>query len=188
MASTRGHLLVLGGNPLHGSDVLGSRMGVCLWDLSLGQHTGDGKLDGETFLGRTWMFFSGGVGEGKRNSRARLPKPFRRTTRVPNRPVYVIYYILRSGGFATACLQVIAKGVLDPRFFFWVNTCTVRLRPPVDLVHTLKMVKGLLLLVPSRTPGAVLTMITHIYLLYVVIWLSLLYVLCLLCVCYMVVI
>jgi hypothetical protein len=62
MASTRGRLLVLGGNPWHGSDALDSRMGACLWDLSLGQHTGDGKLDGETFLGRTWMFFSGGDG------------------------------------------------------------------------------------------------------------------------------
>ena len=35
-------------------------------NLSLGQHTGDGKFDGETFLGRTWMFFLGGAGEGKR--------------------------------------------------------------------------------------------------------------------------
>ena len=65
MASTRGRLLVLGGNPLHGSDALDSRMGASLWDLSLGQHTGDGKLDGETFLGRTWMFFSGGGGGGE---------------------------------------------------------------------------------------------------------------------------
>jgi hypothetical protein len=66
MASTRGRLLVLGGNPLHGSDVQDSLMGACLWDLSLGQHTGDGKLDGETFLGRTWMFFFwGGWGRGR---------------------------------------------------------------------------------------------------------------------------
>jgi hypothetical protein len=65
MASTRGRLLVLGGNPLHGSDALDSRMGACLWDLSLGQHIGDGKLDGETFLGRTWMLFSGGGGGGE---------------------------------------------------------------------------------------------------------------------------
>ena len=50
MASTRGRLLVLGGNPLHGSDTLDSRMGSCLWDLSLGQRTGDGRFDGETFL------------------------------------------------------------------------------------------------------------------------------------------
>jgi hypothetical protein len=98
MESTCGRLLVLGRNPLHGSDVLGSRMGASLWDLSLGQHTGDGKLDGETFLCRTWMFFLGGAGEGKRNSRARLPRRFRRTTRVPNNPD-VIYYILRSGFF-----------------------------------------------------------------------------------------
>jgi hypothetical protein len=29
-------------------------------NLSLGRHTGDGKSDGETVLGRTWMFFLGG--------------------------------------------------------------------------------------------------------------------------------
>ncbi len=44
MTSTRGLLLVLGGNPLHGSDALDSRMGDCLWDLSLGQLTGDGEV------------------------------------------------------------------------------------------------------------------------------------------------
>jgi hypothetical protein len=50
MVSTRGRLMVLGGNPLHGSDALDSRMGACLWDLSLGHRTGDGRFDGETFL------------------------------------------------------------------------------------------------------------------------------------------
>jgi hypothetical protein len=30
--------------------------GDCQWDLSLGR-TGDGKFDGETFLGRLWMVF-----------------------------------------------------------------------------------------------------------------------------------
>ncbi len=28
--------------------------------------SGDGKFDGEMFLGRMWMFFLGGEGEGKR--------------------------------------------------------------------------------------------------------------------------
>jgi hypothetical protein len=45
----------------------------------------------------------------------------------------------------------LAKGVLDPRLP-WTDTFAVRLRQPVDLVHTLKTVKGLLLLVPPRTP------------------------------------
>jgi len=62
-----------------------------------------------------------------------------------------MYYMLSSGGFVTACLQVIEKGILDPRLP-WTDTCDVRLRQPVDLVHTLKTVKGLLLLVPPRTP------------------------------------
>ncbi len=44
-------------------------------------------------MGRTWMFFLGGGGEGKRNSRARLSRRFCRTTRVPNRPMlYIIYF------------------------------------------------------------------------------------------------
>jgi hypothetical protein len=58
-------LLVLGGNPLYGSDALDSRMGVCLWDLSLGQRTGDGRFDGETFLGGMLIFFLGGRGRGR---------------------------------------------------------------------------------------------------------------------------
>ena len=36
--------------------------------------------------------------------------------------VYVIYYMLSSGSFAAACLQAIAKGVLDPRLP-WADTC-----------------------------------------------------------------
>jgi hypothetical protein len=45
----------------------------------------------------------------------------------------------------------LAKGVLDPRLS-WADTFAVRLRQSVDLVHALKTVKGLLLLVPPRTP------------------------------------
>jgi hypothetical protein len=56
-------LRVLGGNPLHGSDALGLTDGDFPWNLSLGRHTGDGKFDGEIFLGRLWMFFLG-VGTG----------------------------------------------------------------------------------------------------------------------------
>ena len=50
--------------------------------------------------------------------------------------VYVIYYMLSSGGFAEACLQTIAKGVLDPeltwteRAFSVVQTSTTRRPSP----------------------------------------------------------
>ncbi len=83
------------------------------------------KIDGETFLGRLLIFFFGGAGEGKRNSRARDDDEtmFHRTIRVPNSP-------------RLPC----------------PDTFVVRLRQPVDLVHALKTVKGLLFLVPSRTP------------------------------------
>ena len=51
MEPGRVHLRVLDGNPLHGSDALGFVDGDCPWNLSLGRSTGDGKFDGETFLG-----------------------------------------------------------------------------------------------------------------------------------------
>ena len=152
MTSTHGRLLGLGGNPLHGSDELDSRMGSCLWDLSLGQHTGDGKLDGETFLGRTWMFFSGGGGGEEEELQGTTAETFSQDDASSKQPcLCYILYISEWGFRCRTCLQVIAKGVLDPRLP-WPDTYVVRLRQPVDLVHALKTVKGLLLLVPSRTP------------------------------------
>jgi len=82
-----------------------------------------GKIDGETFLGRLLIFFFGGAGEGKRNSRARNAETFSQDDASSEHPcVYVIYYMLSSGGFTVACLQAIAKGVLDPRLP-WADTC-----------------------------------------------------------------
>jgi hypothetical protein len=52
----------LGVNPCAGVHCPWIPDGDCPGNLSLGQHTGDGKSDGQTFLGRTWMFFSGGGG------------------------------------------------------------------------------------------------------------------------------
>ena len=74
------------------------------WGLAYGIYPGVSTLVMEIEGRRFWVergcFFLGGAGEGKRNSRARLPRRFRRTTRVPNSPVYVIYYIFHSGGFS----------------------------------------------------------------------------------------
>ena len=154
MVSTRGRLLVLGGNPLHGSDALDSRMGACLWDLSLGQHTGDVKPDGRRFWVGRGCFFLGGAGEGKRNSRARNAETMRRC--FAGRCEFqtaCLCYILYIAQWKFRCImrKDIAKGVLDPRLP-WADTVAVRLRQPVDLVHALKTVKVLLLLGPPRTP------------------------------------
>jgi hypothetical protein len=94
MVSTRGRLLVLGGNPFHGSDALDSRMGACLWDLSLGQHTGDGKLDEATFLGRTWMFFSGGSGGGEEELQGTTVETFSQDDASSKQPSLCDEYIL----------------------------------------------------------------------------------------------
>jgi hypothetical protein len=51
-------LRVLGVNPCAGVRCTWIPDGDCPGNLSLGRHTGDG----ETFLGRTWMFFLGGTG------------------------------------------------------------------------------------------------------------------------------
>ena len=85
--------MVLAGNPLRGSDALDSRMGASLWDLSLGQRTGDGKYDGETFLGRTWMFFLGGAGEGKWNSRTCAVETFSQDDASSKQPLAVCYIL-----------------------------------------------------------------------------------------------
>ena len=52
MTSTLGRVLVVGVDPFAEVRYTGFTDGDCLWDVSLGQHTGDGKFDGETFLGR----------------------------------------------------------------------------------------------------------------------------------------
>ncbi len=80
----------------------------------MGQRTGDGKSDGETFLGRTWMFFFGGRG-GKRKLQVMVSRVGRWTMHAFKQPHFVIYYVLNSGGFTAGCLQAITKGVLDPR-------------------------------------------------------------------------
>jgi hypothetical protein len=146
MVPTRGRFPVLGGNPLHGSDALDSRMGACLWDLSLGQHTGDGKLDGETFLGRTWMFFSRGGGGGEEELQDTTDETFSQDDASSKQPCLCYILYISQWGFRCPCLQAITKGVHDPRLT-WTDTCAVRLRQPVDLVHALKTVKGLLHLV-----------------------------------------
>ena len=46
---------------MHGSDALNSRMGACLWDLSLGR-TGDARLMGKHFRVGCWFFSWGGGG------------------------------------------------------------------------------------------------------------------------------
>ena len=45
--------------------------GDYLWGLSLGQSTGDGKFDGETFWVGCGWFFLGGAGGGRERVRTR---------------------------------------------------------------------------------------------------------------------
>ncbi len=101
-------------------------------------------------MGRLWMFFLGGRG-GKRKRQGTVSRVGRWTTHAFKQSHFVIYYMLISGGFSAACLQAITQGVLDPRLP-WAERALFRFRQPVDLVHALRTVKGMLLLVPSRTP------------------------------------
>ena len=52
-----------------------------------------GKIDGETFLGRLLIFFFGGVGEGKRNSRARNAETFSQDDASSKQPCFMLYII-----------------------------------------------------------------------------------------------
>ena len=102
-------------------------------------------------MGRLLIFFLGGAG-GKRTSKAHNAETFSQDDASSKQPcVYVIYYMLSSGGFAAACLRSSRRGssILDCP---GQTRALLRLQQPVDLVHVLKTVKGLLLLVPPRTP------------------------------------
>jgi hypothetical protein len=96
------------------------------------------------------MFFLGGR-EGKRKRQVMVIRVGRWTTRAFKQPHFVIYYMLSSGGFAAACLQTIAKGVLDPRCPGQC-TCSVQASTTRRPVPHMRTVKGLLHLVPPRTP------------------------------------
>jgi hypothetical protein len=122
MTSTRSRLMVLGGNPLHGSDALDSRMGDCLWDLSLGQST------------------SGHGQQGRSLDDARFQTV----------PFCSMLYI-EQWKFRFSMDQTIANGCPDPRCPGQTGVL-FRFRQSVDLVHIFKTMEGLLLLVPPRTP------------------------------------
>ncbi len=67
------------------------------------------RFDEEAFSGRLWMFFLGGRGRGRAAPGCVLLRSFRRTAGCKQSFFCVIYYMLRSGGFA-AVFKVIAKG------------------------------------------------------------------------------
>jgi hypothetical protein len=64
-----------------------------------------GKIDGETFLGRLLIFFFGGAGDGKRNSRARNAETMRRcfAGRCEFRTALCVCYILYVGQWKFRC-------------------------------------------------------------------------------------
>ena len=88
--------------------------------------------------------------EGKRSSRARLPRRFRRRSGFQTAPFYVVYYILRSGSFAAACFSPSRKvsSILDT---LGSARALFKLRQPVDLGR-IEDGEGAVILVPSRTP------------------------------------
>jgi hypothetical protein len=89
--STRGRLRVLGVNPCAGVRYTSIPDGDCPGNLSLGRHTGDGKTDGETFLGRTWMVFLGDGG-GRESTRVRSAGSVAGRLTISNRPI--LLYII----------------------------------------------------------------------------------------------
>jgi hypothetical protein len=88
-----GRLLVFGVNPCAGVRCTWIPDGDCPGNLSWGGHTGDGKADGETFLGRTWMFFSWRDGGGRESVRERSAGSVAGRHTFPNSPIllYIIY-------------------------------------------------------------------------------------------------
>jgi hypothetical protein len=65
--------------------------------------------------------FSWGDGGGRETTRACSVGSVTGRRTLSNSPIYVIYYMLSSGGFVAACLQSIGKGFLDP---WYPGQCT----------------------------------------------------------------
>ncbi len=152
MVSTHGLLLVLGVDPFAGVLCPGFTHGDCLWDLSMGYHTGVGKFDGEAFWVGCGWFFVGGVGEGKRRLQGTFSMVcfFHWTMQVSEHPFLCYTLYIERWRFRCSIFRPSRRG---PRSVTpWADTCALfKFRQPDDLLHTLKTVKGLLHLVPSRT-------------------------------------
>ncbi len=97
-----------------------------------------------------------------------VAEKFSQDERAPNRPVCVIYYMLNSGGFVVACLQVIVKGgssILGrPGQTRVISRDSTTRRP----IHTLTTVEGLWSSFHHGFHGAV-RMIFYAHVVYVVI-------------------
>ncbi len=89
---------------------MGTAQGIYPWVGTLVM----GNLMGRRFWVGRECFFLGGRG-GKRKHQGTVSRVGRWTTRAFKQPHFLIYYMLSSGGYGAACLQVIMKGVLDPR-------------------------------------------------------------------------
>jgi hypothetical protein len=185
--SEHGRLRVLGVNPCAGVRCTWIPDGDCPGNLSLGRHTGDGKSDGETFLGRTWMFFLGeSGGEEKLPGHSQQGRSLD-DTRFQTAPFCYILYV-DQWGFRFSMSS--GHREVGPRSSIALdNTCLFRFRQPVDLVHVLKKVKGLLLPVSPRTPRNsgydVYSHVVYVVICYMSITCYVLYVCCMLYVCYM---
>ena len=128
------------------------------WGLPRESAPWSGTGDGEVLMGRRfwvgcgWFFsWGGGGGEEETPGHGLLSRFFAGRRESPNSPFfYVIYYILSSGSFAASSFRASRK--VPSTSTPWADVSLFKCRQLDDLFHTLKTVKGLLHLVPPRTP------------------------------------
>ncbi len=87
-----------------------SDVGACLWDLSLGQRTGDGRFDGETFLGGLLIFFLGGRG-GEEELQGMTGETFSQDDASSKQPclcyiLYIVYDVYAHAVYVVICLVI----------------------------------------------------------------------------------
>ena len=105
---------------------------------SIPGRTGDGKFDGETFLGGLWMFFSWGGEGGEEELQGTTVEAFSQDdTSSQQSCFYVIYYMLSSGGFAAHAFRP-SRRVSSILETLGIARALFKLRQPVDLCHTLR--------------------------------------------------
>ncbi len=94
-------------------------------------------------MGRFWIFFLGGAGEGRRRRQDTFSIVcfFVGRHEFPNSPFYVIHYIFSNGGFTPASSDH-REGAPGPRRPGQTRAL-FKFRQPDDFFHTLKTLNGL---------------------------------------------
>jgi hypothetical protein len=127
---------------------MGAAQGICPWGSALVMRKSDGRA---FWVGCGWFFLDGAGGGKRKRQGTSAGSVFAGRLALLNSPIFLLYIIYCSGNFAATCFRPSRTVPPNPRGP-GQTLALFGFRHPDDLFHALKTVKGLLYLVPPRTP------------------------------------